>query len=96
MRAVIAAPSLDGELTMATDITENSTITDELNYLTDEVDTPKRASVDGVDITNRSLKEQIAEIRFKRSSRIMSYGLGACFIHQARPPNAIGTNTGTS
>ena len=81
---------------MPSDITESSTYLQQLNYIAGEIDSPKRVSVDGVDVTNRSMSELIAAMRFKRSAALFPYGLGACMIHQARPPNARGTNSGAS
>jgi hypothetical protein len=80
-----------------TEVTADSTFSQTLDYLNAEIDSPKRVVVDGVDVTNRSLLEQIQMARFRRSSALMSRGLGACVIQQGKPPTALGVHvTSTS
>lgn len=79
------------------EVTEESTFSQTLDYLNAEIDSPKRVVVDGVDVTNRGLLEQIQMARFRRSSALMSRGLGACVIQQGKPPTALGVHvTSTS
>lgn len=77
---------------MATEITSESTHAEILDWGQELLDSPKRVSGDGWDVTNRSLEELIAWTRFKRSSELMSSGLGAMTIHQLKPPSALGVH----
>ncbi len=79
---------------MPSDITESSTYEEQLEYLTAELDSPKRVIVDGVDVTHRSVMEDIARMKFVRNSALFAGGLGACKIQVARPPDALGRNSG--
>jgi hypothetical protein len=74
------------------EITVESTFQETLDYLQAEIDSPKRVAVDGVDVTNRSLHELRDMARYRRSSALMSHGLGACVIQQGKPPTALGVH----
>ncbi len=71
------------------------TFSEHLEGLEDGIDSPKRVVVDGVDATVRTADEMIKLAQFTRSSRLMKYGLGACVLQQAVPPNALGSNSCT-
>ena len=79
---------------MATEeeLSAESTFSETLDYLNSEIDSPKRVAVDGVDVTNRGLLEQREMARYRRSSALMSRGLGACVIQQGKPPSALGVH----
>lgn len=79
---------------MASEVTSGSDFTTVLGFTQEQMDTPRRVAVDGVDVTNRSAADLIALARYRRSSSLFGHGMCALVVQQFRPPSALGCHLG--